>query len=480
MKKTVLLSSIALVMIVVGGCNKYEHTKANFGEKQTVLIANAGEDITIVEGGTVILDGSLSSDSNGTIVKYVWSEGETSYCQGETPQCTISDLSNGSHNITLSVENEKGETKTDEVTVNVQVDIAVLTRGNSSLTGRVKDSVDDNFLENVTVKLYYNDMFVREVQTDTSGIYLFENLLAQSGYSIKTSIAGYLTATYLDIDIDEANTVKHLQTVQQVDEDYARTGTISGRITGSIDGIGRSGLTINFRNGINRHTGDIVETTTTGTDGYYSVSNLEAGSYTGEITGDGYQTSYIVVTVTGGETNENQIGTINPLLESGEIRVVLTWGRRPYDLDSHLTGPIEDSNRRFHIYFGSKGYMRRRPYSNLDVDDTSSYGPETVTIREQKDGVYRYSVHNYSNRSSRSSNALSNSDAIVKVYKGEGLVAEFHVPNQEGTLWTVFEIEGSDIRAINSMSYHSGVRNIQKPSYIKTDANLMINLPPKN
>jgi len=478
MKKTIFLSILVLAMII-SGC-KQEHNKANFGEEQSVLIVNAGQDKNIAEGESVTLDGSLSNDSNGTIVQYTWSEGETIYCQDETPQCTISDLSNGSHNIILSVENEQGEIRTDDITVNVQVNIETLTQGNSSITGRVKDSVNGNFLENVIVRLYYNGMFVREVKTDVSGIYLFENLLAQSGYSIKTSIAGYLTANYLDIVIDNTNTVQYLQTVQQVDEQYVGTGSISGRITGSIDGIGRSGLTINFRRGINTHTGDIIKTITTGTDGYYSLSDLEAGSYTGEITGNGYQTSYLIVTVIGGETNENQIGTINPILESGEIRIVLTWGSSPYDLDSHLTGPIEDSNRRFHIYFGSKGYMTSSPYSNLDVDDTSSYGPETVTIREQKDGIYRYSVQNYSNKSSNSSTALANSEAIVKVYKGEGLVAQFPVPNQEGTLWTVFEIEGNDIRAINNMSYHSGVHDIQKQSYIKTDANLMRNLPSKN
>ena len=467
---------IGLIAISLTACKGNGSDKV---EEQSTLVVNAGEDRNIAEGESITLDASLSNDSNDTIVQYIWREGDTVYCQGQTSQCTISNLSNGSHQIVLSVENEQGEIKTDDITINVQVDIGTLTEGNSSITGRVKDSVDGHFLENVTVALYYKNMFVKEVQTDSAGTYLFENLLAQSGYSIKTTVAGYLTANYLDIEIDNTNTIKYLETVQQVDEQYVGRGTISGRITGSIDGVGRSGLTINFRRGINTHNGSIVETTTTETDGYYSLSDLEAGSYTGEITGDGYQTSYITVTVIGGETKENQIGTINPILESGEIRIVLTWGSAPYDLDSHLTGPIENSNR-FHIFFGSRGYMTSSPYANLDVDDVSSYGPETVTIREQKDGVYRYSVQNYSNRHSNSSMALANSDAMVKVYKGEGLVAQFPVPNQEGTLWTVFEIEGSEIRAINSMSYHSGVTNIQKQSGIKTDANLMRNLPSKD
>ena len=36
--------------------------------------------------------------------------------------------------------------------------------------------------------------------------------------------------------------------------------------------------------------------------------------------------------------------------------------------------------------------------ANLDVDDISSYGPETITILENIYGTYTYAVHNYSNR----------------------------------------------------------------------------------
>ncbi len=367
----------------------------------------------------------------------------------------------------------------DNETVNNQIDIEELTKGNSSITGRVQDSINGNYLEGVRVRLYYNNRFVREVETDEYGTYLFNNLLAQSGYSLETIFLGYSTVKYSDIEIGEENTTKYLQTIEQIDEEYADKGTIKGRITNSIDGVGRSGLIINFRRGVNVHSGDIIKTTITQTDGYYSLSGLDAGNYTGEIIGDGYQTTYITVTVIGGETNENQNGTISPILENGKIRIVLTWGEYPLDLDSHLTGPIDNRSDRFHIYFASKGFINISPYSNLDVDDVDSYGPETVTIQEQKDGIYRYSVHDYTNMDSFSSNALANSNAIVRVYKGEGLVAEFYVPNQEGTLWTVFEINGNNINTINNMSYSLDSTTIQKNNYIKTDAYFINRLLPK-
>ena len=86
--------------------------------------------------------------------------------------------------------------------------------------------------------------------------------------------------------------------------------------------------------------------------------------------------------------------------------------------------------------------MTGPPFAALDVDDISSFGPETITIQQQSGGIYRYSVHDYTNRSTASSTALGASGAKVTVY-GLGLFpSTFYVPNQPGNLWTVFEIGG--------------------------------------
>lgn len=92
--------------------------------------------------------------------------------------------------------------------------------------------------------------------------------------------------------------------------------------------------------------------------------------------------------------------------------------------------------------------------ANLDVDDTSSYGPETITILENIHGAYTYAVHDYSHRSSSDSTALSLSGAVVRVFVGSEQIGEYHVPtDQVGTYWTVFQISGSGrIVPINSIS----------------------------
>jgi hypothetical protein len=89
----------------------------------------------------------------------------------------------------------------------------------------------------------------------------------------------------------------------------------------------------------------------------------------------------------------------------------------------------------------------------LDHDDVSSFGPETTTIARQNSGVYKFFVHDFTNGGDPNSTALSNSGAQVKVYQGNNLVATFNVPTgQAGTVWTVFELNGSTITPINTIS----------------------------
>jgi uncharacterized protein YfaP (DUF2135 family) len=73
------------------------------------------------------------------------------------------------------------------------------------------------------------------------------------------------------------------------------------------------------------------------------------------------------------------------------VTMKLTWGQRPSDLDSHLFAPNGS-----HVYYSSRGSLTAAPYANLDVDDTSSYGPEVVTLTRLMVGTYKYSVYNYS------------------------------------------------------------------------------------
>ena len=91
--------------------------------------ANAGADQTVVDSdgnGTedVMLDGSSSSDSDGSIVSYEWREGATLLTTGVSP--TLS-FALGNHTVTLTVTDNDGATASDSVQINVAAESSGVT-----------------------------------------------------------------------------------------------------------------------------------------------------------------------------------------------------------------------------------------------------------------------------------------------------------------------------------------------------------------
>lgn len=170
-------------------------------------------------------------------------------------------------------------------------------------------------------------------------------------------------------------------------------------------------------------------------DGVHTLQVSKAGQYIqteGEFTLDGGQV-----------VSAPQI-SLPKEVDYKRIKIVLDWGEEPSDLDAHLYG------QNAHVYFNNQ----RASNMELDRDDTSSYGPETHTIKEPApNDVYKYYVHNYSDSDIPASLRLSNSEAQVKVYIDNELKKTFTItPNQEGTIWHVFDVvNGREIVEQNKM-----------------------------
>src|SRR5699024_851466 len=101
---------------------------------------------------------------------------------------------------------------------------------------------------------------------------------------------------------------------------------------------------------------------------------------------------------------------------------------------------------------GYSSYEDDYSNANLDVDEISGYGPETITIEKMKqDETYVYAVHDYTNSDAEESDEMSHSNAKVEVYKGNDKVNTFNVPtNKVGNVWTVFEIKNGEVIPVNS------------------------------
>ncbi len=121
---------------------------------------------------------------------------------------------------------------------------------------------------------------------------------------------------------------------------------------------------------------------------------------------------------------------------SGGITMKLTWGAAPSDLDSHLFTPSGAE-----VYYSSKGSLSAAPYAALDVDDTSSFGPEVVTINRLMVGTYRYFVVNYSGYGA---GPIAASSARVEL-NIPGRAAELFTPpageTSSTSTWTLFELD---------------------------------------
>jgi hypothetical protein len=104
-----------------------------------------------------------------------------------------------------------------------------------------------------------------------------------------------------------------------------------------------------------------------------------------------------------------------------QMKFVLEWSEKPRDLDLHL----KTSN--YHIFYGNKNNSGGK--ANLDRDDVSSFGPETITLKNiEFNKEYELYVNIYSPRYGRLN---GNNRATVSVYKNEKLDKVITIQNNK-------------------------------------------------
>ncbi|HEY3221058.1 MAG TPA: carboxypeptidase regulatory-like domain-containing protein [Gemmatimonadales bacterium] len=327
----------------------------------------------------------------------------------------------------------------------------------TTVTGSVIDGSTGSGIEGAVAHFSSNGVQVAQVTTGTNGSY--ETALSPGTYDVSAEASGYVGVTLYNASVSGTTTV--IEPLVLVPTSPS-PGGISGSIVDARTGVGISGATVELRPGMNAVSGAPLATTSSDALGQYEFSSLPANTYTVLVNATGYTTAVRTGIVVGGSAVSGQNVALSSVGSSTELRIVLTWGAQPSDLDSHLTGPTADGGR-FHVYWIDRGSLTGAPWAALDHDDVTSYGPETITIVQQLSGVYRYSVHDYSDRFTTPSTALATSGARVDLYRGSSLITSFFPPPQDGTLWTVFELQGEQVTSINTMTYESNPTIVQAP-----------------
>lgn len=164
-------------------------------------VANAGADQTVTDSDgngseTVALNGSGSSDPDGTISSYVWKEGATQIATGVTPSVS---LAVGTHTLTLTVTDNAGATASDTVVVTVNAAGGVTP---TTVTSQVSAGSDDAEQRQTggTMSLTSSDLELVYDSATTGNQYVgmrFNNVNVPKGKTI--------TNAYIQFTVDEVN-----------------------------------------------------------------------------------------------------------------------------------------------------------------------------------------------------------------------------------------------------------------------------------
>lgn len=230
---------------------------------------------------------------------------------------------------------------------------------------------------------------------------------------------------------------------QSAEQENADGMALSGRVINAATGGGVNAAKLSF---VSRNGSAGEMTIETDSYGRYEAA-LPAGDYRVTIRCTGFTEETFDCTVSSYLRQSEQNFTITPTLGEGQIRIVLTWGSTPRDLDSYLDGTT-DSGVRVYTSFRSRTCVSNgQKLAELDVDDTDGYGPETTTLYDIN-GTYEFRVVDFTG-----SGTMSSSGAVVKVYTPDSS-SPVEIPICGGLEngWLVCRIDHGAVTVLNTSS----------------------------
>ena len=260
-------------------------------------------------------------------------------------------------------------------------------------------------------------------------IFMLDDVVVTSEAATENTLFGQVTDALTGAPIPNALvTVAGLSDYSDAEGNYSITGIPAGTLNANFTATPTSGpapLAVQFTDLSSEGT----QTVTASHEGYVTYTNNQ-------------------VVIPDGGSLELAI-SLSPTLSTGQMRFVLTWGASPSDLDSHLKTPSIEGNT-YHVYYDDKGSADSPPYALLDIDDITSYGPETTTIYNLFTGEYHYYIYNYSGNPE-----ITTSGAVVQIFNDNGLIHNLQIPTVgEGRYWDICTVNGSTgaVNIINTIT----------------------------
>ena len=164
--------------------------------------------------------------------------------------------------------------------------------------------------------------YTKTVNSDNDGDYGIYALTAGS-YTLTYSKSGFQEATQSATLASDTDNIT-VATLTMCPSDSSG-GHISGQIRDAVSSDNVSGVLVSLREGLNTRSGSTIsgKTATTEDNGTYTISNVDAGTYTAEASKDDWITSYFNISSCNGATNQD--ANMSKTLPDGAMRIVLTW-----------------------------------------------------------------------------------------------------------------------------------------------------------
>lgn len=204
----------------------------------------------------------------------------------------------------------------------------------------------------------------------------------------------------------------------------------------------------------------------------------KANEYTQEFTtnGDGYyevrvpvnKADWYGIHLTYGDFKEVTIDDINIPEGTIDYSLGITYmaaeGENKHDTEYYLLDVTQKSpkrlrNNEYQIVMTFDSTKANLQPFTMSLNKGKSETSLSTVITVDEDSQYKYFVTDQ--RGGRSENTMtyemSVSEAVVKVYNKDGLVASYQVPvNRAGVVWEVFEIDGTEIVPVNNYYFDVG------------------------
>ena len=339
-------------------------------------------------------------------------------------------------------------------------------------TGIIKGSVkmdNGSAFSGITVSFSIYGSTVTTEETDSNGNFN-KSSLGLGMYTLAYTETNYLTA--IQSGTLATNNQTLVAATQTMLSDSCSGGNISGKIKDAVTGNPLSNVTMSVRSGKNVRTGNTIsgKTDTTDSNGAYTLSSMNPGSYTIQGSKDNWISTYFNVRSCSGRSSKNS--NMSEELAPGSMRIVLSW-EGTEDFDSHLEIPCtsgtcsgSDAADKSHLWY-SVDYHNYTDIvnsgDNVSLDQDSDQGvvstcpsgedcgPETITISKLRSGNYRYHVHAFDRAGDNTTHIADNGTVLQVFYNNDSI--NFDVPSTAGDLWTVFDFNISDgFNTLNTMS----------------------------